>query len=233
MPVKKSAVRSQKSKVVVSSLQTKRSVFSVPVYSLTGSAAGNLELPKEIFGVEINKSLLSQAMRVYLNNQKGHWSNTKTRGEVEGSTRKIFKQKGTGRARHGAVRAPIFVGGGKAMGTKSRKVTLDLPKKMKKAALVSALSLKAKDKEIMGLSNLDKATGKTKEVASLFKKLNAKSALVVVDKPLQNLQRSLNNLKNVKLLESKQLNAYEVIKAKNIFLTKEAVLALQGETKNA
>ncbi len=234
MPVKK--VTSDKKQVTrkkIETPKTNRGTLSVPVYSITGVVGGNLDLPKEIFGAEINKSLLSQAMRVYLNNQKGHWSNTKTRGEVEGSTRKIYAQKGTGRARHGAVRAPIFVGGGKAMGTKSRKVILDLPKKMKKAALISALSQKAKDKEIMGLSNLEKATGKTKEFAILFKKLNARSALIVVDKSIENVQRGLNNIKNVKLLASKQLNAYEIVKAKNIFLTKEAVLALQGETKNA
>ncbi|MBI3485740.1 50S ribosomal protein L4 [Candidatus Daviesbacteria bacterium] len=200
--------------------------LSIPVFSLTGASAGELALPKEVFGAEINKDLLAQALRVYLNNQKSHFANTKTRGEVEGSTRKIFKQKGTGKARHGGIRAPIFVGGGIALGPKYRKIVLDLPKKMKKLALVSALSQKAKDKEISGLSGIEKMTGKTKEIALLLKKLNKKSALIIVDKRLDNASRATKNLKQVNLLSVSDLNAYQVIKAHNIFLTKEAVESL-------
>lgn len=93
--------------------KSKTSSLSAPVYSLAGTESGSLDLPKEVFGVKVNKNLLAQAVRVYSNNQKGHWSHTKTRGEVTGSTRKIFKQKHTGRARHGSIKAPIFVGGGR------------------------------------------------------------------------------------------------------------------------
>src|SRR3989344_1873864 len=102
-----------------------------------------MALPKEIFGQEVNTKLLAQAMRVYMTNLKKFTASTKTRGEVRGSTAKIYRQKGTGRARHGAITAPIFVGGGIVFGPKPRKVVLDLPKKMKKAALLAALSDKA------------------------------------------------------------------------------------------
>lgn len=201
--------------------------LSVPVYSLLGKEAGSMDLPKSVFGVEINKALLKQALRVYLNNQKGHFSNTKTRGEVEGSTRKIYRQKGTGRARHGGITAPIFIGGGIALGPKSRKVTLELPKKMKKASLISALSQKLLDKGIYGISGLDKTTGKTAELAKFIKNIEKKSALIVTDKISDLAQRASSNLKTVNLISVNELNALEVIKAQSLILTKEAVEALE------
>lgn len=206
---------------------TKSSGFSVPVFSLAGKEAGSLDLPKSIFGVEVNKALLAQALRVYLNNQKGHFSNTKTRGEVEGSTRKIYKQKGTGRARHGGIRAPIFVGGGIALGPKSRKVILELPKKMKKASLISALSQKLLDKQIYGLSGLDKATGKTSEIAKFIKNIKMKSALIVTGTSSELALRAASNIKSVNLISALELNALEVIKAQSLIFTKEAVEALE------
>lgn len=205
----------------------KTSGFSVTVYSLLGKEAGSLDLPKSVFGAEVNKALLSQALRVYLNNQKGHFSNTKTRGEVEGSTRKIYRQKGTGRARHGGVRAPIFVGGGIALGPKSRTVILDLPKKMKKASLVSALSQKLLDKGISAISGLDKVTGKTSEFAKFIKNIEKKSALIVTDKVSDLAKRATSNLESVNLIPVADLNAFEVIKAQSLFLTKEAAEALE------
>lgn len=199
----------------------------VPVYSLAGNAVGTMSLPKEIFGVKVNTNLLAQAMRVYMNNQKGHFSNTKTRGEVEGSTRKIYAQKGTGRARHGSIRAPIFVGGGIALGPKSRKVILDLPKKMKKASLISALAQKMSEKQILGLSGLDKSSGKTSEMAKLFNKLEKKSILIIGDKNLDNTQRSVRNIQGLSFLSVDQINAYEIVKHQSLILTKEAVDKLQ------
>src|SRR3989344_8900364 len=155
MPVKKvpSSKLKVKSEKVLAKQTPKRAVgLSAPVYSLSGRASGTLSLPKEIFGKEVNKKLLAQALRVYSTNQKIFTGSTKTRGEVEGSTAKIFRQKGTGRARHGSIRAPIFVGGGIVFGPRPRKVRLELPQRMKKAALLSAFSAKTADKQLMGLS---------------------------------------------------------------------------------
>lgn len=206
--------------------------LTVPVFTIKGEEAGTLPLSAEIFGVKVNKALLAQAARVYTNNQLGHFSNTKTRGEVEGSTRKIFKQKGTGRARHGAVRAPIFVGGGIALGPKARKISLNLPQKMKKAALFSALSAKLQEKAIFGVEDLDKASGKTKEMASFLKKVGKKSALFISYKPSNEVKRALRNIPRVSLFNVSDMNAYEVIKHASVFLTKEAAGKLQGG-KNA
>lgn len=197
--------------------------LSVPVYSLTGRSTGTLILPKEIFGQKVNKNLLSQALRVYMTNQKIIAGSTKTRGEVEGSTAKIYRQKGTGRARHGAIRAPIFVGGGITFGPKHRKVRLTLPQKMKKAALISALSSKVQDKEVVGLSGMDKASGKTKEIAELTKKLKVKTALIVIGEKMDKVTSASKNIRGVSVLPVNQLNAYEILRHQFLLISKEAM----------
>ncbi|MDP3974238.1 MAG: 50S ribosomal protein L4 [Candidatus Daviesbacteria bacterium] len=215
-------------KKVTKPVTAKTSGLSVPVYSLTGRAAGTMILPKEIFGQEVNKKLLSQAMRVYLTNRTGHYGSTKKRGEVRGSTAKIYRQKGMGRARHGAITAPIFVGGGIAFGPKPRKTILNLPKKIRRAALISALSSKMTDKNISGISGLEKATGKTKEVANFLEKMagkekKIKSALIVTEDKKDNLVRAVRNIENVAILPANLINAYEILKHDKLIITKEAV----------
>lgn len=205
--------------------------FSIQVYSLLGKAAGNLSLPKEIFGVEINKKLLAQAIRVYTVNQKNFTASTKSRGEVRGSTAKVYRQKGTGGARHGSIRAPIYVGGGIVFGPKPRKVVLDLPKMMKKKALLSALSAKVKASRVLGLSGIEKATGKTKEIAGLLQKLNLKNVLIVTGEKVDSVVRGGRNIPGVDVLPSTQLNAYEVLKHQSLLVTKEAVEKLSGGAK--
>lgn len=209
-------------KVTVTSRST-RSSLSVPVYSLAGRASGTLSLPKEIFGQKVNQKLLAQALRVYMTNQKTLTGSTRTRGEVEGSTAKIYRQKGTGRARHGAIRAPIFVGGGITFGPKPRKVRLDLPQRMKKAALTSALSSKMADKNIIGLTGIDKASGKTKEIAKLAKNLKLKTTLIVTGEKMDNVVRAARNILGIDVLPANLLNAYEVLKHDILLLTKDAI----------
>ena len=209
----------------------KTSSFSVPVYSLAGVAADKMELPKEIFGIKVNKRLLAQAARVYLTNQKTLLGSTKKRGEVIGSKAKIYAQKGTGRARHGAISAPIFVGGGIAFGPKPRKVKLSLPKKTKKAALLQALSNKALEQKIIGLSTLDKATGKTKEFARLLDKIfkdKKSNALIITDSKSDNVVRAIRNISGVDTLLFDQINAYEILRHEYLLLTKGAVKCLKG-----
>lgn len=206
--------------------RTKASGLSVSVYSLAGRAAGTMVLPKEVFGNVVNKALLAQALRVYMTNQKTFTASTKTRGEVIGSTAKIYRQKGTGRARHGAITAPIFVGGGIVFGPKPRKVRLDLSKRMKKQALLSALSTKAKDLSVLGVSGLEKATGNTREMFKLLQKFNSKSALIVTAQKVDNVVRAARNIPGVSVLPVNQLNAYEVLRHKILLITKDAVEVL-------
>lgn len=210
MPAKKTVTKS-------------KSPLSIPIYSLAGKKSGSLDLPKELFAVKVNQRLITQASKVYLNNQSGHFSSTKTRGEVKGSTKKIWSQKGTGRARHGARTAPIFVGGGIALGPKSRKVVLELPKRMKKAALSSLLTQKAQYSEVLVVSDLDQATGKTSQLVNFCNKLGKSSLLIAVDKKLEMASRATRNLPKVKLTQVEQLNILELIKYQTLVLTKEAV----------
>jgi len=204
---------------------TRRLLLSVPIYSIAGREAGTMSLPKELFGQKINKQLLSQAIRVYTTNKQSLLASTKTRGEVEGSTVKIWRQKGTGRARHGSVRAPIFVGGGIVFGPQSRKVRLTLSKKMKKAALLAALSAKAADKAVIGLTGIDKASGKTKEITQLLTQLNSKSssALIITGEKSDTIIRAVRNIPNVNTFPMSLLNAYEILRHELLIVTKEAI----------
>lgn len=216
---------------------TRGTSLSIPVYSLTGRKTSTLALPKEIFGQKVNKQLLAQAIRVYSTNQKSLPGSTKTRGEVEGSTVKIYRQKGTGRARHGAIRAPIFVGGGIVFGPKPRQVRLNLPQKMKKAALISALSAKLADKSIIGLTGGGKASGKTKEMAQLIssvirrqssdRKQRNISILIVIGEKQEMAARAVRNIPGAAVLPANLINAYEVLRHELLLVTKEAVEKLK------
>lgn len=229
MPTKKEDQKIEAVKVAkpAKTASVKKNELSISVYTLAGAESGTMDLPKEVFGQEINLSLLSQAMRVYTNNLKSHYGDVKTRGEVVGSTRKIYKQKGTGGARHGAKSAPIFVKGGIAMGPKYRKTVLELPKKMKSKALVSALSQKAKSGEVIAISDLAKTSGKTAQVVKFVKKLNLKSALIISGKVEENAKRAIRNIPGFDYMDSININAFEVLKHNNLILTHDAVDALK------
>ncbi|MBI2032074.1 MAG: 50S ribosomal protein L4 [Candidatus Levybacteria bacterium] len=239
MPNNKLKVKSEKSKI-----ETKKSVrslksattakatrptgLSVGVYDSKGKLSGKISLPKEIFGAKINEKLMAQAVRVYLANQRQGTVSTKTRGEVRGSSRKIYKQKGTGRARHGSIRAPIFVHGGLVFGPKPNDFSLKLPKKMKKAALFSALSAKTADGEVKVLSGIEKLKPKTKNMAliinSIFKDDKKRKALLVLaEEKTENLWKIARNIEGISVLPASSLNTYEVLVNKDILLMKEAI----------
>lgn len=217
--------------------------LSIPVYSIDGKSDGTMKLPEEIFGQKVNKTLLAQAVRVYSSNEKTLFGSTKTRGEVRGSTKKIYSQKGTGRARHGGIRAPIFVGGGIVFGPTPRKVVLDLPNKMKKASLISALSDKIIENLTFGISGVEKLTGKTKEVSKMLSAISTdlskekkikknKSVLIVTAEKNEKIQKSVRNIPNATILPVGLINVWEVIRHEVLLITKEAVEKLRtGNSK--
>lgn len=240
--VQKTTVKKEVKEVAKTSVEPKATgTLSAPVYTLAGEKSGTIALPKEIFGARINKALIAQAVRVYLANQRQGDATTKSRGEVDGSSRKIYKQKGTGRARHGGVRAPIFVKGGVAHGPKTRDYSLKLPQKMKRAALISALSLKQKEGEITVLTGLEKIEAKTKAMNALLKKVSEQSeknrVLLITSanpKDLGNVYKSSRNIKNVEVLNASFLNVYQILKHKNLLFMKEAISVLEkGSVKEA
>ena len=198
--------------------------LSISVVDTDGKAAGKMTLPKDLFGVQVNKQLLAQAVRVYLANQRSGSASTKTRGEVEGSTRKIYKQKGTGRARHGGIRAPIFVGGGITFGPKPRDFSLKFPKSMKKAALASALTSQLIDGKIIIVDGLDKLAPKTKLMANAFAAVGSSTnTLLVTTQAADGVVRASRNLDGVDTIGSMSLNAYTLISHKKIVFMKEAI----------
>jgi len=206
----------------------KKDDLTVDVYDLSGKVVDSTELPKEIFGVKVNKRLIAQAVRVYLANQRSGSANTKTRGQVQGSTRKIYKQKGTGRARHGGIRAPIFVHGGIAHGPKTKDYSLKLPQKMKKAALYSMLSAKVIEGDIAVIDGIEKIDGKTKSMVALLNaiKHTETKVLFVIEGRQENVARAIRNIDGVTYEHVNQLHVYEIIRNQKILFTKYALEAL-------
>lgn len=221
MPRVKKTVKTKLAK----SQMSKTSNLSIPVYSLLGKQTGQLQLPKEYFGAKVNRILLTQAARVYMTNQKKFTASTKTRGEVRGTTAKMYSQKGTGRARHGAKTAPVFVGGGIVFGPKPRLTRLALPKKMKKVALISSLSLRLQQKSVIGLSGLEKVSGKTRQIVGLLNKITGEkpNVLIITKDKNEALVRATRNIPGVDVLTVNLLNGYEVIKHQQVAVTKQVI----------
>lgn len=204
-----------------------KSTLKIAVLDITGKEVETIDLPEVLFGAKVNARLMAQAVRVYLANQRQGTASTKTRGEVDGSTRKIYRQKGTGRARHGGVRAPIFVKGGIAHGPKPRDYSLDMPVKMRRAALFSALTAKLQSGDIVVVAGLDKVEPKTRTMAKAFGILGLTKALVVMPGKVESVYKAARNIEGVTLSAAEQLNTYEVLEAKKLVLMKDALLAMQ------
>ncbi len=205
--------------------------LKVDILDIKGNVVDSLALPEEIFAAKVNKTLMAQAVRVYLANQRLGTLSTKSRGEVVGSTRKIYRQKGTGRARHGGIRAPIFVGGGVAHGPKPRDFGLSLPQKMKRAALFSALTLQRLEGNIKVIAGLENLEPKTKAFAQVLKNLSVvnkkKKILLVLPEKLENIQKAARNIEGVKYILANQLNTYDVLNAGTLLFMKDAISKIQ------
>lgn len=235
---KKKAEEKVEAAISIEAKATKRKTagdMKVDVYDIEGKIIEKIDLPSEVFGSKINKSLIAQAVRVYLANQRRGTVSTKTRGEVAGSTRKIYKQKGTGRARHGSIRAPIFVHGGVVFGPKPRDYSLGFSKKMKKAALFSALSAKLKDGEIKIITGLEKIQPKTKLMVEVVKnlKLNNKNKkiLLVLSEKNENIDRAARNIEGLNMIMANQLNTYAVLNCRTLLLTKDSIALMSKDLK--
>lgn len=206
----------------------------VVVYDIEGKAAGRMELPREIFQMPANPKLMAQAVRVYLANQRLGTHSSKTRAEVAGSTRKIYRQKGTGRARHGDIKAPIFIGGGVAHGPRPIDYSLKLPEKMKRLALFGALTGKLTEEKIMVVKGLEDIEAKTRRMAEILKNLKLTSdkkkpkILLILPKPLSNVFLAGRNYEGLQLREANLLNTFEVLSHENLLFMQEAIPVLKG-----
>ena len=187
-----------------------------------------LTLNKKIFGVKPKPEVLNQYLRVYMANQRQGTSSRKTRGEVSGSGIKPWAQKGTGRARVGSKRTPLWRHGGIVFGPKPKSWNLDISKDLKNTALITAMIGKVKENSLLIVSSFDVLKGKTKDASELLKtlKLNRKT-LFVADILTKEITTSLRNIKDVDLADSARLNAYQIVKADNVIFSKSAIEKLE------
>ena len=210
-------------------------IMKVKVYNQKGEEVGTTVLPKEVFEREINPDLIHQVAVCMMANQRHPWAHTKDRGEVSGGGRKPWRQKGTGRARHGSIRSPIWVGGGVAHGPrKEKKYKKRIPKRMKRQALLSVLSGKVKDNELVVLDKLEIDTPKTKKMAEIIKNLKEKakvieknSLLIAIPKKDDNIIRSAYNIPKVEVIEARNLNVLELLKYKYLVLPKDSIKVIK------
>jgi len=197
------------------------------VVTLDAKDAGEIELSDDIFGLEPRADLIQRVIVWQLAKRRAGTHKTKTRGEVDRTTKKWYRQKGTGSARHGARSAPLFVGGGKAMAPVVRSHEFDLPKKVRSAGLRHALSAKAKDDKLIVLDTAVAGETKTKALAQRLKNLGADKLLIVDGAFESNFERSARNLANVALLPAAGLNVYDILRLDTLVLTRAAVKAIE------
>ncbi len=211
----------------------KKTSLSISVVDISGKSAGKISLPKSIFAVKINDILLAQAVRVYRANKRQGTQSTKTRSEVSGSTKKIYRQKGTGRARHGDKKAPIFRGGGIAHGPKPRDFSLTFPKKMRRLALFMGLSQALKNQNVSVITGLEKIAPKTKKMVEVLKALkvhndkNPFKILLVTPGKIDSINFGGRNIEGVSIRQASLLNAYQVLNSQKLIFTKDALPKLE------
>ncbi|HEY0298546.1 MAG TPA: 50S ribosomal protein L4 [Arachidicoccus sp.] len=203
--------------------------MQVEVLNTTGKTTGrSIELPDEIFGVEPNDHVIYLAVKQYLSAQRQGTHKVKTRAEVQGASRKLHKQKGTGGSRKGNIRNPLYKGGGTIFGPKPHAYTIKLNRKVKDLAKVSALSHKAKDSAIVVLEDLSYETPKTKQFAELLKNINiaGKKVLFVLPDYNDNVYLSLRNISRVNSTLLSDINTYDVVNADVVVFTENAAKIL-------
>jgi large subunit ribosomal protein L4 len=199
----------------------------LPLFSKDGKSSGTVNVDENVFGDKVRKRLLHQVILIHEANQREGNAHTKTRGEVEGSTKKMWPQKHTGMARMGTKRSPIWVKGGIVFGPRTREYRLGITDSMKRAALNSALLGKIKDKEISVIEGVDFEKPKTREMAKLMKALGFKrTVLLATPKYNEKVWLSARNLQDLSVRPVGELNAYDVVKHKDILLTRGALDAL-------
>ncbi|MBI2360120.1 MAG: 50S ribosomal protein L4 [Deltaproteobacteria bacterium] len=185
------------------------------------------ELKEEIFGVAARSPLLHQMVMMQLSSRRAGTASTKTRGLVRGGGKKPWRQKGTGRARAGSIRSPLWIGGGTIFGPQPRDYSYRLPKRARREALLSALSLKKQDGRIIVVEKLELEEPKTKLMRKLLEGLQVNAALIVIAQPHEAVERSARNLSSVKVIRVEGLNVYDLLRYEHLILTEASLRALE------
>ena len=203
-------------------------MIDLSVHNIKGENIGEVSLRDDIFNTKVNKYLVHQAVKRYLANRRRGTASTKNRSEVRGGGAKPWKQKGTGRARAGTNSSPIWVGGGIVFGPTPRDYSFSLPKKMKVAALKSALSDKLENKEIIIIDKLSLKENKTSKMVEILKNLQAfKKPLIITEKEDSIIALSVRNIKGAQVLPVSKINTYDLISHEKIIITKKALKRIE------
>lgn len=200
----------------------------IAVYDMNKNQISEREIADEIFNVDVKGYLIHDMVRYQLAARRQGTADTKGRSEVSGGGRKPYKQKGTGNARQGSIRAPHFVGGGTVFGPTPRDYSFKLNRKVKKAALRSALSVRFKEEQLTVLAALKLDKASTSDFIDLLKRFDLAHALVVIDSADPNIELSARNLQHVKVLRAEGVNVYDVMRYRHLVLTEGAVAHLEG-----
>lgn len=199
----------------------------VNLFNIKGQVVGQIALPQVIFNQEISESAVYESIKAFLSNQRLGTACTKHRGEVSGSGKKPWRQKGTGRARSGSIRNPIWKGGGVVFGPRPHSFKIKLPTKINQKALISALVDKARHDEIIIVDSLKINEPKTSIMVKIFKVLNLQKPLIIIEEPDKNLYLSIRNLKGTNVILASNLNTYKVLAHEKLLVTKKALAKLE------
>ncbi|WP_035292543.1 50S ribosomal protein L4 [Clostridium sp. KNHs214] len=200
---------------------------TVGLFNREGQKVGDVELSANVFGIEVNKEVMHQVVVAQLANKRQGTQSTKTRAEVSGGGIKPWRQKGTGRARQGSIRAPQWIHGGVVFAPKPRDYRKDVPKKVKRLALKSALSSKVADENILVLESLQMEAPKTKEMVKVLNAFEAKKTLIVVAEKDENVYKSTRNIEGVAVIPVNNLNVYDLLRYERLLVTKDAVAKIE------
>ena len=204
----------------------------VTVYNLDKKSVGELELSDDVFGVEVNEDLFYEVVKAQLASRRAGTHKVKNRAEIRATGAKMYRQKGTGRARHGDEKAPHFRGGGRAFGPKPKDYSYKPPRKMRKGALRSALALKLQEGRLLIVEDFDLPEIKTRNLAKVLDNLEVPKSSVIVDaSENSNLRLSARNLAKHQFLPPEGVNVYDVLRHEHLILTKGAVAALEARCK--
>lgn len=200
----------------------------IEVKNIKGEKVSEVEMPDGIFNIEPKKSVLHEVVCMQLAGKRSGTASVKRRSDVKGSTVKLYRQKGTGRARRGDIKSPLLRGGGVIFGPDPRSYVMNVPKKVKRLALKMALSSKLKDDLITVLDAFSLEQIKTKSVVAVLKTLSLENTLIVIDGTNEALELSSRNIPGVKVLRVEGLNVYDILKYKNLVLLETAIKTIEG-----
>jgi large subunit ribosomal protein L4 len=201
------------------------------VYDIDNQIVSQLEVSDAVFGVEVNEAALYEAVRMQMLSRRLGTASTKERGDIRGGGKKPWRQKGTGRARAGTSRSPLWRGGGTVFGPHPRDYSIRVPKKVRRLALISALSLKMKEQRIIVLKDFPLEAVKTREFKAVFDRFGLKKALFVLDQPNPVLEKSSRNIQGVKLIRAEGINVYDLLNHDHVVMLEPSVKKIEGALK--